>query len=187
MDQIKVQSVSVVIALFLTLSCWLGAAFTFASPVAASPTLLTQEIAMGSKSLFSFSGQRPDNLGVKDGKLALCPGSPNCVSSQMPESDAEHKIAPIAFKSSPAEALAKLKSVIAAMERTELVTETSDYLYAEFTSALMGYVDDVEFYLDPSKPNEIQVRSASRLGQSDLGVNRKRIEEIRSRMSGLGA
>ena len=142
---------------------------------------------MGSKPLFSFSGNRPDNLGVKDGKLALCPGSPNCVSSQMPESDAEHKIAPLAYKSSPAEALAQLKSVIAGMERTQIVSETSDYLYAEFTSALMGYVDDVEFYLDPSQPNEIQVRSASRLGQADLGANRKRIEELRSKLSSLEA
>ena len=178
---------SVVIALLLTLGGWLGAAAALAQPAAASPTLLTQEIDMGSKSLFSFSGQRPDNLGVKDSKLAPCPGSPNCVSSQMPDSDAEHQIAPIVFKSSPAEALTKLKLAIAAMERTELVNETSDYLYAEFTSALMGYVDDVEFYFDPSKPSEIQVRSASRVGQSDLGVNRKRIEEIRSRLSGSGA
>ncbi|MBD0265996.1 MAG: DUF1499 domain-containing protein, partial [Tolypothrix sp. Co-bin9] len=60
--------------------------------------------------------------------------------------------------------------------------ESNDYLYAEFKSALMGFVDDVEFYLDP-KAKVIQVRSASRLGQSDLGVNRKRIETIRAKLA----
>lgn len=196
-----VQSVSLVLALVLTLCCWVAApvaasasALVSAQPVALylpaadlpaiTPILGMGEIAMGSKSLFSFSGKRPENLGVQAGKLALCPKSPNCVSSQMPDSDAEHKIAPILYQSSPAEALAQLKSVIAGMERSEIISETADYIYAEFTSALMGYVDDVEFYFDPSQPNEIQVRSASRLGKSDLGVNRKRVEEIRSKFSG---
>jgi uncharacterized protein (DUF1499 family) len=178
---------SVIIALFLSLCCWLGTALPASAQPATPHTLLTWEIAMGSKPLFSFSGKRPDNLGVKEGKLAPCPNSPNCVGSQIPDSDTEHKIAPIVYKSSPTEALSKLKSVITEMERTKLISETSDYLYAEFTSALMGYVDDVEFYFDPSQPNQIQVRSASRLGQSDLGVNRKRIEEIRSKLASLDA
>jgi uncharacterized protein (DUF1499 family) len=75
--------------------------------------------------------------------------------------------------------MAALKRVIQAMERTKIITESENYLYVEFTSKLMGYVDDVEFYLD-SAAGVIQVRSASRLGQSDLGVNRKRIEQIRA-------
>lgn len=135
---------------------------------------------MATKSLFSFSGQRPANLGVKEGKLALCPNTPNCVSSQA--ADQEHGIEAIAYKSSPAEALAKLKSLIEGMERTQIVTASDDYLYAEFTSGLMGFVDDVEFYLD-SGSGVFQVRSASRLGQSDLGVNRKRIETIREKFA----
>ncbi|HEY9647011.1 MAG TPA: DUF1499 domain-containing protein, partial [Chroococcidiopsis sp.] len=65
------------------------------------------------------------------------------------------------------------------LERTKIITATSDYLYAEFSSKLMGFVDDVEFYLSPAD-GVIHVRSASRLGQSDLGVNRKRIEDIRA-------
>jgi uncharacterized protein (DUF1499 family) len=133
---------------------------------------------MAGKSLFSFAGNRPTNIGVKDGKLAACPSSPNCVSSQAPSSDKEHRIEPISFTSTAEAAMAKLKSLVQDMERTEIITETGDYLYAEFTSALMGYVDDVEFYLD-SSANIIHVRSASRLGKSDLGVNRQRIEEIR--------
>ncbi len=71
------------------------------------------------------------------------------------------------------------------MERTSIVSETDNYLYAEFTSKLMGYVDDVEFYFDPSTPGQIQVRSASRLGQSDLGVNRSRVEAIRAALTAV--
>ena len=127
-----------------------------------------------------FAGNRPNNLGVNNGKLAPCPNSPNCVSSQ--SSDVGHSIVPLTYNSTPEEAIAKLKSVIESLPRTKIITESNDYLYAEFKSALMGFVDDVEFYLDP-KANVIQVRSASRLGQSDLGVNRKRIETIRAKLA----
>ncbi|MBW4606393.1 MAG: DUF1499 domain-containing protein [Hassallia sp. WJT32-NPBG1] len=127
-----------------------------------------------------FAGNRPNNLGVNNGKLAPCPNSPNCVSSQ--SSDVGHSIAPLTYSSTPEQAIAKLKSVIESLPRTKIITESNDYLYAEFKSALMGFVDDVEFYLDP-KANVIQVRSASRLGQSDLGVNRKRIETIRAKLA----
>jgi uncharacterized protein (DUF1499 family) len=183
---------AVFVSLFLALLSWLGTA----APVAAQPAALLStaptveipaEIAMARKSLFSFSSKPPTNLGVKDGKLAACPKTPNCVNSQTDATDAEHKIAPIAYNSAPAEVMTKLKSVIEGMERTEVVTQTSDYLYAEFTSALMGFVDDVEFYLDPSTPGQLHVRSASRLGQSDMGVNRKRIEEIRAKLAELEA
>ncbi|MGK7894776.1 MAG: DUF1499 domain-containing protein [Xenococcus sp. (in: cyanobacteria)] len=124
--------------------------------------------------MFNFSGTRPTNLGVKDGKLAACPGSPNCVCSQ--SEDPQSKIDPLSFVS-----IADLKTIVANMERTTIIEETDNYLYAEFKTKLMGYVDDVEFYLD-SNANVVHVRSASRLGKSDLGVNRKRIEEIRSQL-----
>ena len=127
-----------------------------------------------------FAGKRPNNLGVKSGKLAPCPNSPNCVSSQ--SSDVDHSIAALTYSSTPEQAIANLKSVIQSLPRTKIITESKDYLYAEFKSALMGFVDDVEFYLD-RKANVIQVRSASRLGQSDLGVNRKRIETIRAKLA----
>ena len=129
-----------------------------------------------------FAGQRPTNIGVQAGKLAPCPNTPNCVSSQ--SLDAQHRIEPLTYKSTPKEAMANLKKVIQNMERTKIITETDNYLYAEFTSKLMGFVDDVEFFLDESA-KVIQVRSASRLGQSDLGVNRKRIEDIRAQMNAL--
>ncbi|MEO1373403.1 MAG: DUF1499 domain-containing protein [Cyanobacteria bacterium J06635_10] len=127
-----------------------------------------------------FSGTRPDNLGVNNGKLAACPNSPNCVSSQSSSSDATHFIQPLKYTSTPEEALAHLKATIESEDRTKIIEESPDYIYAEFKSALMGFVDDVEFYLDSSS-NTIHVRSASRLGQSDLGVNRKRVETIRTK------
>jgi uncharacterized protein (DUF1499 family) len=132
--------------------------------------------------LFLFSGcsgTRPSNLGVKDNQLSPCPSSPNCVSSQ--SEDEKHKIDPIIFNSTPAEALERLKKVVQGMKRTTLVRETPDYLHVEFRT-LLGFVDDVEFYLDESQ-NVIHLRSASRIGYWDLGVNRKRMESIRM---GLG-
>ena len=130
--------------------------------------------------LFSFSGTRPTNIGVAGGKLLACPNSPNCVSSR--DTDAEHKIAPLTYTGDPVKAMADLKAVISSMPRTKIVTTEGNYLYAEFTSALMGYVDDVEFYLNVDK-GIIEVRSASRLGESDLGVNRDRVEAIRAQFA----
>lgn len=127
-----------------------------------------------------FAGKRPSNLGACDGKLAPCPHTPNCVSSQ--STDSIHQIAPLSYNYTPEKALADIKSVVESLPRTKIITEKDNYLYAEFKSALLGFIDDVEFYLD-SNANFIQVRSASRLGQSDLGVNRKRIETIREKFT----
>lgn len=129
-----------------------------------------------------FTGKRPENLGVQDGKLLPCPDTPNCVSSQ--STDAVHQIEPLTYKSTSAEALARLKQAIQSLPRTKIIAETNNYLYAEFTSAIMRFVDDVEFYLD-EEAKVFHVRSASRLGQSDLGVNRKRIETIRAKLQEL--
>jgi len=129
---------------------------------------------------FNLAGDRPTNLGVKEGKLAPCPTSPNCVISQGDE-DAEHAIAPLAYSGDSAQAIAKLTAIVKAMPRTTIIESTDSYLYAEFASQLLGFVDDVEFYLDPAE-SVIQVRSASRLGQSDLGVNRQRVEAIRQEL-----
>ena len=125
--------------------------------------------------MFNFSGKKPNNLGVDNGKLAACPGSPNCVNSQ--SNDEQSKITPL-----PAVSISKIKEVVKSMEKTEIIEETDSYLYAEFTSKLMGFVDDVEFYLDKNA-DVVHVRSASRLGQSDLGVNRQRVEEIRAKLA----
>ena len=130
-----------------------------------------------------FSGSRPENLGAIDGRLAPCKRTPNCVSSQADaDKDAGHYIAPIRIAGSPGGAWAALKSSLLSMPRVSIVADKDDYLYAEFASRTMGFVDDVEFLLD-GKAGVIHVRSASRLGRSDFGVNRDRIETIRSRMA----
>lgn len=129
-----------------------------------------------------FGGSRPSNIGVKEGRLAACPKSPNCVVSQG-QADAEHAIAPFTYSGEAADAMNVLRQVVAAQAGSEIVEQTDNYLYAEFTSGLMGFVDDVEFYFPADEPGTIHVRSASRLGESDLGVNRKRVEAIRAAFS----
>ena len=128
------------------------------------------------------TGPRPMNLGVHDGKLAPCPASPNCVSSQ--STDKDHAVEPIRFSGTPAEAMADLKKVLSGMPRARIVTATDAYLHAEFTSALFRFVDDVEFWFDASAKT-VHLRSASRVGYSDLGVNRKRIEDLSAAMNAL--
>ncbi|NEO36419.1 MAG: DUF1499 domain-containing protein [Moorea sp. SIOASIH] len=137
--------------------------------------------ALSGESLMKFPGKQPTNIGIQSsGQLAPCPNTPNCVSSY--SQDAEHGIQPLAYNSTPTEAMAKLKIVIENLERTQIIEEKDNYLYAQFTTPLMGFVDDVEFLLDDSS-KVIHVRSASRLGKSDLGLNRKRVEIIRAKLS----
>jgi len=118
-----------------------------------------------------FDWRRPDNLGVKDGRLAPPRRTPNCVSSQADPADREHYIAPIQGE------LAAARRAVESLPRSRVIRAEGSYLYAEFRSKLLGYVDDVEFYFDGSV---LQVRSASRLGRKDFGVNRKRVEALRS-------
>jgi uncharacterized protein (DUF1499 family) len=125
-----------------------------------------------------FSWKRPDYLGVTAGRLAPCKPAPNCVSSQADPADAEHYIAPILFKGTAAQAMAAARRAIESMARTTVVHEEPGYTYAEFRSKLLGYVDDLELLYD-DKAGVFHVRSASRLGRRDFGVNRKRIEGIR--------
>jgi uncharacterized protein (DUF1499 family) len=119
-----------------------------------------------------FDWRRPANLGVRDGRLAPCKRTPNCVSSQADPADRQHYIAPLAFAGS----INELRRAIEALPRVTVIRSEADYLYAEFRTPLMRYVDDVEFVKVGSV---VHVRSASRLGRSDLGLNRKRVEQIR--------
>ena len=123
------------------------------------------------------SGTRPDNLGVKDGQLLACPASPNCVSSFA--SDKKHQIDPLRYSASREEQLLRLKALIVKMGNARVVTEKANYLHVEFTSKVFRFVDDAEFLLDDENKT-IYFRSASRIGRSDFGVNRKRIEAIKS-------
>jgi len=129
--------------------------------------------------LGACGGSRPGDLGVRDGRFKPCPESPNCVSSFEAESDTEHYIDPIAARGG-VPALQELSAIISRMPRTEIVRSTDDYLYVEFTSFFWRFIDDVEFaQLEDGGP--VHVRSASRKGKGDLGVNRERIDELRRR------
>lgn len=130
-----------------------------------------------------LSGSRPDGLGFNAGKFKPCSWKPNCVCSTAdPKSDAGHFIEPLAFDGDPAAAWKRLTAIVKAAPRVNVVTENSNYLYAEFSSKTLGFVDDVEFALD-SANRRIHARSASRLGVRDFGVNRARLEGIRSRFT----
>jgi len=130
--------------------------------------------------LTGCSGTMPD-LGIKNSKLAPCPKTPNCVSSQA--QDEEHYIEPIIYSGTQQEAHDRLLRIIESEKRTNILTDQEDYIRVEFTSALFRFVDDVEFYFPQENADEtvIHIRSASRVGSSDLGVNRKRMERIRSK------
>ncbi|MDX1692943.1 MAG: DUF1499 domain-containing protein [Ketobacteraceae bacterium] len=126
--------------------------------------------------LAACAGSPPSNLGVTNGRLAPCPGSPNCVSSFA--SDEDHAVAPWEYSGTPGAARSKLLRLLEETENATVITSDPDYIRAEFESALMGFVDDVEFLIEQQK---VQVRSASRLGYSDLGANRSRINELKAR------
>ena len=122
------------------------------------------------------SGNAPQNIGVHEGRLTPCPDSPNCVSSQ--SSDEEHFVDPFPYAGSRDAAYQAVISAIQSMKRSRIVSREPNYLRAEFTSAVFRFVDDVEFlFVDDERI--VHVRSASRLGYSDLGVNRKRVEALR--------
>jgi len=134
-------------------------------------------------SLFSCSGTRPANLGIKDGRLAPCPSTPNCVSSDAAAS--AHAIAAFQLVAPPVEVWRALRAALGSLPRSQIVTVTDDYIHAECSSAFFGFVDDLELHLRPSQ-NSIAVRSAARLGHSDFGVNRKRVESLRGVLTQRG-
>lgn len=126
--------------------------------------------------VLSILSRRQVSLGVSDGRLTPCPDSPNCVSSQA--DDESHRIEPLAYSSDAAEAWERLAGVVEQLPRTHVVEQSDRYMHVTFVTALFRYVDDVEFLLDESD-GVIHVRSASRVGHSDLGANRERVEAIR--------
>lgn len=124
----------------------------------------------------------PPKLGVRDGRLAPCGRAPNCVSSQA--DDPQRAVAPLEFSGHPTEAFKRLERLIASLSRTRVVSRDGNYLHAEFTTRLLRFTDDVEFLLDESA-GVIHVRSASRVGHSDFGTNRRRVEMIRKLFAAL--
>ena len=142
-------------------------------------------IAATSTVLFlSCAGKPPASLGLHGSTLSPCPSSPNCVSSDA--TDPSHRVAPFELAILSPEAWQTARSAVAALPRTVVVTQTPDYLHAECSSAFFGFVDDLELQLRAPE-RLIAVRSASRLGYGDLGVNRARVEELRALLVQAGA
>jgi len=110
------------------------------------------------------------------GRLAPCPKTPNCVSTLAPPG--KQHMDPIPYKGSVEQARQRLLSALRGFERVTLVEEGPDYLHAEFRSRLFRFVDDVELVVD-DQTKLIHFRSASRIGRSDFGVNRQRMEKLR--------
>lgn len=123
--------------------------------------------------LMGCTGSPPSSLGVQNQRLAPCTSSPNCVSSF--ESDPDKAVEPLKAT------LDEVELVVRQMERTDVITATPEYLHVEYRSLIFRFVDDVEFLFDSQK-GVTHVRSASRLGHSDLGVNRDRVEALRSHL-----
>lgn len=125
--------------------------------------------------LSRISKNRPDDLGLVDGKLRACPGSPNCVTSH--KGKPSQKTGPLSYSGSRERARKNLVELMAGMRRTAVVVEHADYVHVEFITGLMGFVDDVEFFL-PEGEAVIHLRSASRMGTFDFGANRRRVDAI---------
>lgn len=154
------------------------ARISFARRVVRKVIVLTL-ISVAGLMVMSMTAARPSHLGLHGGKLSPVPDSPNCVSTMTEKS--AYKIDPIDV-SGVDQPLEKLKAAISkAIPRAKLVTEDGNYLHYEFTSLLFRFVDDGEFLLDEDR-NVIEFRSSSRVGYSDMGANRKRMEKIRSAM-----
>jgi uncharacterized protein (DUF1499 family) len=115
------------------------------------------------------------SFDLKNGLLPECPASPNCVSTQ--SQDPEKKMDPLPFKGDLEQSRQRILTIIQDKKRTKLVNEQSHSLHFEFKSAVFRFVDDVLFYFDEGS-RKIHFRSASRTGSSDMGVNRKRMEQI---------
>ncbi len=132
----------------------------------------------------AFGGTPPTDLGVKNGRLKAPSATPNSVTSQAalwpdhPQA-ARAAIEPLRYRGDGPAALRTVAGILRGMERTTLVTERPGYLYAQTRTRLLRFTDDVEFSLD-EPAGVIHVRSASRLGYGDRGVNRARVEAIRS-------
>lgn len=143
-------------------------------------------VAVLAGQLGMLKGTAPIDLGTREGKLKPPAMTPNSVSSQAalyPDHPQLHyaSIEPLPLIGDATTTLTRIRSIVENMERAEVITSDTHYLYVQFTTKIMKFVDDTEFWFDPAA-KVIQVRSASRLGKSDLGANRKRIEAIRAQL-----
>ena len=143
--------------------------------------------AIGAGQAGLFQSTAPSDLGVRDGRLKPPSNTDNSVTSQAalyPDHPqrAYSDVAPLPLRGDGPATIAKINVVVGAMDGAKIVKSDPDYLYAQYTTRLMKFVDDVEFWYDPTA-RVIQVRSASRVGKGDMGVNRKRIEAVRAALA----
>ena len=125
------------------------------------------------------SGKRPDAVGLGPSGLSGCPKSPNCVSSEA--KDEQHAIEPFHLKGDPDVSWPLIQDEIASIPRWTIVRVTDNYIHVECRSRVFRFVDDLELYFDSSN-GIISIRSASRIGYSDFGANRRRVESLRSEL-----
>ena len=141
--------------------------------------------------LGALRGNRPNGLGVKDGRLKAPSPTTNSVSSQT-ALHAEHAmrdfaaIAPLPLHGDAAASIKALRALVEAQPGAAVIEQSGDYLYAEFRTRVLGFVDDVEFWAEPAA-GVIHLRSSSRIGRKDFGVNRQRIETLRAQWAGAAA
>ncbi len=151
--------------------------------IVVSSTLRTSIAAALGGSLLALGTVYAQAPGAKSGLLAACPQQSNCVNSDA--TDSRHAIAPLRLKVPAGEAWSDLKRLLEATPNTRIASATPDYINAEFTTGWFHFTDDVEFLLR-AQQSEIAVRSASRSGYYDFGVNRERIENLRSKLREKG-
>jgi len=134
----------------------------------------------------ALRGRAPVDLGVHDGRLKPPAGTPNSVSSQA-DSYPEHpmreyaRIAALPASGGASASMARVRAVVERLPGATVIEQRDDYLYAQFETPALRFVDDVEFWYDPTTQS-IAVRSASRIGRKDFGVNRARVEAIRGQL-----
>lgn len=114
------------------------------------------------------------------GQLGDCSGPPRCVSSQA--ADPERRVKPLRYAGSAEAARESLVAHIRDQPRTEIVTNSDCYVHATYTSAIMGYTDDVELWFC-NEPGKVELRSSSRIGYYDFGVNRERVDMLRDALA----
>lgn len=134
-------------------------------------------LAVGMVFMVGCSGTSPSTIGLAEKGLKDCPNRPNCVSSKA--TDKERFVEPFSYACQKDVAFEALIRIVSGQKRATIVEKTGDYIHVEFRSKLFRFVDDVEFYLPDDEP-VVHLRSASRLGYSDMGVNRKRVDLLRN-------
>lgn len=145
----------------------------------AAMSALILTISMG---LLSCMSERPENLGLQNDRLSACPDKPNCVCSFENKVDKEHFIEPLPYTIDEIQLRDKIIGTLQSLPRTKIITKTENYIHAECTSRIFRFVDDLEIFIDQQQ-KLIHFRSASRVGHSDLGVNRKRVESIKASLT----